>query len=109
MVGLLDPSFEEVILGRAEVRDIFRVPKFGTIAGSYVRDGSVRRGARVRLLRDNVVIHEGRIDSLRRFKEDVTEVKNDYECGISLTSFNDIKPGDVVEAYTKKEVQSKLV
>ena len=109
MVGLLDPTFKEVILGRAEVRDIFRVPKFGTIAGSYVRDGSVRRGAKVRLLRDNVVIHEGRIDSLRRFKEDVTEVKNDYECGISLTSFDDIKPGDVVEAYTQKEVQSKLV
>ncbi len=109
MVGLLDPTFEEVILGRAEVRDIFRVPKFGTIAGSYVRDGAVRRGADVRLLRDNVVIYEGKIDSLRRFKEDVTEVKNDYECGISLSSYNDIKPGDVVEAYTNKEVESKLV
>ena len=109
MVGLLDPTFEEVILGRAEVRDVFRVPKFGTIAGSYVRDGSVRRGAKVRLLRDNVVIYEGKIDSLHRFKEDVTEVKNDYECGISLSSYNDIKPGDIVEAYTQKEVQSKLV
>ena len=108
MVGLLDPTFEEVILGRAEVREVFRVPKFGTVAGSYVRDGSVRRGAKVRLLRDNVVIYEGKIDSLRRFKEDVTEVKNDYECGLSLSSYNDIKPGDVVEAYTKKEVQSKL-
>ncbi len=109
MVGLLDPTFDEVILGRAEVRDVFRVPKFGTIAGSYVREGSVRRGVQVRLLRDNVVIYEGKIDSLRRFKEDVTEVKNDYECGISLSSYNDIKPGDVVEAYTKKEVESKLV
>ena len=109
MVGLLDPTFEEVILGQAEVREIFRVPKFGTIAGSYVRDGDVRRGAEVRLLRDNVVIHEGKLDSLRRFKEDVTEVKNGYECGISLASFNDIKPGDVIEAYTKKEVQPELV
>ena len=109
MVGLLDPTFEEVILGQAEVRDIFRVPKFGTIAGSYVRDGDVRRGAEVRLLRDNVVIHEGKINSLRRFKEDVTEVKNGYECGISLASFNDIKPGDVMEAYTKKELPPKLV
>ena len=109
MVGLLDPTFEEVILGQAEVRDIFRVPKFGTIAGSYVRDGDVRRGAEVRLLRDNVVIHEGKINSLRRFKEDVTEVKNGYECGISLASFNDIKPGDVIEAYTKKELPPKLV
>ena len=109
MVGLLDPTFEEVILGQAEVREIFRVPKFGTIAGSYVRDGNVRRGAKVRLLRDNVVVHEGKLDSLRRFKEDVTEVKNGYECGISLASFNDIKPGDVIEAYTKKEVQPELV
>ena len=109
MVGLLDPTFQEVILGRAEVRDIFRVPKFGTIAGSYVREGNVRRGAEVRLLRDNVVIYEGRIDSLRRFKEDVTEVKNGYECGISLSSYNDIKPGDVVEAYTNEEVQPELV
>ena len=109
MVGLLDPTFEEVILGQAEVREIFRVPRFGTIAGSYVREGDVRRGASVRLLRDNVVIHEGKLNSLRRFKEDVTEVKNGYECGISLASFNDIKPGDVIEAYTKKEVPPELV
>ena len=109
MVGLLEPTFQELILGQAEVREIFRVPKFGTIAGSYVRDGNVRRGVEVRLLRDNVVVHEGKIDSLRRFKEDVTEVKNGYECGISLASFNDIKPGDIVEAYTKEEVQPELV
>ena len=105
MVGLLEPTFEEVSLGRAEVREIFSVPKFGRIAGSYVRDGSVRRGAQMRLLRDNVVIHEGKIDSLRRFKEDVPEVRNGYECGISLSNFNDLKPGDIVEAFTKKEVQ----
>ena len=109
MVGLLDPTFEEVILGQAEVREIFRVPRFGTVAGSYVREGDVRRGASVRLLRDNVVIHEGKLNSLRRFKEDVTEVKSGYECGISLASFNDIKPGDVIEAYTKKEVPPELV
>ncbi len=108
MLGLLDPTFKEVTLGQAEVREIFRVPKFGTIAGSYVRDGIVKRGARMRLLRDSVVIHEGKVDSLRRFKEDVAEVRNGYECGLSISNFNDIKPGDVVEAFTNEEVQPEL-
>ncbi len=108
MTGLLDPTFKEVVLGQAEVREIFRVPKFGTIAGSYIRDGSIKRNAEMRLLRDNVVIHEGKIDSLRRFKEDVREVKNGYECGISIADFNDIKPGDVFEAFTKEESQPEV-
>ena len=103
MVGLLDPTIQEVDLGRAEVRDTFRVPKFGTIAGSYVQEGVIQRNSDARLLRDNVVIYEGKIDSLRRFKEDVNEVKSGYECGISITNFNDIKIGDVIDVFTREE------
>ena len=108
MVGLLDPTIREKDLGRAEVRDTFRVPKFGVIAGSSVQDGVVRRNAQVRLLRDNVVIYEGEIDSLRRFKEDVNEVKEGYECGISIANFNDVKIGDVIQAYAHEEVAGEL-
>ena len=108
MVGLLDPTIREKDLGRVEVRDTFHVPKFGTVAGSYVQDGVVRRDAQIRLLRDNAVIYEGEIDSLRRFKEDVNEVKGGYECGISLANFNDIKIGDVIQVYTQEEVPSEL-
>ena len=108
MVGLLDPTFREKDLGRAEVRDTFRVPKFGTIAGSYVQSGLLRRNAEVRLLRDNVVIYSGELDSLRRFKDDVNEVKEGYECGISIANFNDIKVGDVIEAFTQEEVAPEL-
>ena len=91
-----------------EVRDTFRVPKFGTIAGSYVQDGLVRRDAQVRLLRDNAVIYEGEIESLRRFKEDVNEVNGGYECGISIANFNDVKIGDVIQVYTQEEVTPEL-
>jgi translation initiation factor IF-2 len=108
MVGLLDPTFREKELGRVEVRDTFHVPKFGTVAGSYVQDGLVRRDAQVRLLRDNAVIYEGEIDSLRRFKEDVNEVKGGYECGISIAKFNDVKIGDVIQVYTQEEIASEL-
>jgi len=108
MVGLLDPTIREKDLGRVEVRDTFHVPKFGTVAGSYVQDGVVRRDAQIRLLRDNAVIYEGEIDSLRRFKEDVNEVKGGYECGISIANFNDIKIGDVIQVYTQEEVPSEL-
>ena len=103
MVGLLDPTIQEVDLGRAEVRDTFRVPKFGIIAGSYVQEGVIQRNSDARLLRDNVVIYEGKIDSLRRFKEDVNEVKSGYECGISISNFNDIKVGDVIDVFTREE------
>jgi translation initiation factor IF-2 len=105
MIGMLDHTTQEKYLGRAEVRDTFKVPKFGFIAGSYVLDGIIRRNAEVRLLRDNVVIHEGKVGSLRRFKDDVSEVKSGYECGIGFESFNDIKVGDVIEAYTLEKVQ----
>ncbi|MDA2928655.1 translation initiation factor IF-2 [Acidobacteria bacterium AH-259-O06] len=108
MVGLLEPTFRETDLGRAEVRQTFRVPKFGTIAGSSVLEGVIRRNVEVRLLRDNVVIHESRIDSLHRFKDDINEVKAGYECGISIANFNDIKIGDVIEAYVREEVAPEL-
>ena len=108
MVGLLEPTFKEVDLGRAEVRDTFRVPKFGTIAGSYVQEGVIQRNTDARLLRDNVVIYEGKIDSLRRFKEDVNEVKSGYECGISISNFNDIKVGDLIDVFTREEATPDL-
>lgn len=100
MLSTLSPVEKEVYLGRAEVRQVFRIAKIGTIAGCYVLDGIIRRDSRVRLLRDNVVIHEGRIGSLRRFKDDAREVKTGFECGIGLERFHDLKPGDEIEAFT---------
>ena len=100
MLNTLSPVEKEVFLGRAEVRQVFRVAKVGTIAGCYVVEGTVRRDAKVRLLRDNVVVHEGRIDSLRRFKDDAKEVKTGFECGIGLERYQDLKPGDEIEAFT---------
>jgi translation initiation factor IF-2 len=102
--GMLDPVFREVQLGRAEVRNAFRIPKVGTVAGSYVLDGSIKRDAEVRLLRDNVVVFKGKIASLRRFKEDVSEVRNGMECGISIQNYGDIKVGDVIEAFATERV-----
>ena len=105
MEGLLEPTFKEVTLGRAEVRETFKVPKVGTIAGCYILEGRVARNAEVRLLRDNVVIFEGKLGSLRRFKDDVSEVKEGFECGIGLAGYNDIKLGDVIEAFVMEKVQ----
>ncbi len=104
MEGLLEPKFQEVVLGRAEVRATFKVPGVGTVAGCYVVDGKVARNAQVRLLRDNVVVYEGRIASLKRFKDDVREVQAGYECGIGIERFNDIKEGDVIEAFEMQQV-----
>ena len=98
------PKFEEKYLGRVEVRDTFRVPKLGMVAGSYVTDGNVQRAASVRLLRDGVVMYEGKLASLRRFKDDVKEVASGYECGIGLEGYSDIKNGDVLEIYLVEEV-----
>ena len=109
MEGLLEPTFTEVTLGRAEVRDTFKVPKIGVIAGCYVSDGKVLRSAEIRLLRDNVVVFEGKIGSLRRFKDDAGEVKEGFECGIGLAGYNDIKVGDVIEAFTMEKVQPTTV
>lgn len=101
--GMLEPVYEEVVQGRAEVRELFKVPKVGIIAGCMVTDGSIKRGAQARLLRDNVVVHEGRVESLRRFKDDAKEVSLGYECGIGLGNFNDLKIGDVIESFTKEQ------
>jgi translation initiation factor IF-2 len=102
--GMLKPEFEEVQLGTAEVREVFRVPRIGNIAGSLVRTGVIRRNAKARLIRDGVVVADNlSIDSLRRFKDDATEVRDGYECGIGLGSFNDIKIDDVIETFELRE------
>ncbi|NLW24738.1 MAG: translation initiation factor IF-2 [Clostridia bacterium] len=106
--GLLAPEIKEVELGHAEVRAIFKVPKVGTIAGSYVTEGKITRSAKIRIVRDGVVIHDGEIASLKRFKDDVREVTAGYECGIGIEKFNDIKEGDILEAYTFEEVKREL-
>ena len=103
--GLLDPVFEEVVTGQAEVRQTFKLSSVGTIAGCYVTDGVIERNSLVRVLRDGIVIFEGKMASLKRFKDDVKEVKNGFECGITIEKFNDIKEGDVIEASVMKEVE----
>ncbi|MEX1311057.1 MAG: translation initiation factor IF-2 [Candidatus Sulfomarinibacteraceae bacterium] len=108
MVGLLDPIFKEEELGHAEVREVFKVPKIGAIAGCKVTDGVITRTAKARLLRDNVVIYEGELASLRRFKDDASEVRQGFECGIGLARYQDIKEGDVIEAYKMVEVTPEL-
>ncbi len=108
IVGMMDSTFEERTLGRAEVRETFNVPKVGTIAGSYVTDGTIERNKLARLVRDGVVIFEGKISSLRRFKDDTKEVHSGYECGIGLENYNDIKIGDVLECYYLEEIKPEL-
>jgi len=105
MKGMLAPKFREVILGHAQVRQVFRVTGAGTVAGSYVTDGNVRRNAQVRLLRDNIVIFEGKLSSLKRFKDDAREVASGYECGIGLENYNDIKENDVIECFIQEEIE----
>ena len=109
MVGLLAITYKEISLGRADVRDTFRITKVGTVAGCYIQDGKITREAQIRLLRDNVVVHLGKVRSLRRFKDDVTEVKSGMECGISLENYNDVKIGDVIEAYVKERVAEPAI
>ena len=106
--GMLDPDIKEVELGQAEIRSIFKVPKVGAVAGCYVTDGKLNRNARVRVVRDGVVIHDGNLASLKRFKDDVKDVASGYECGLSIERFNDIKEGDILEAYTFEEVKRAL-
>ncbi|MDZ5473437.1 translation initiation factor IF-2 [Bacillus sp. 31A1R] len=105
MKGMLDPEFQEKITGQAEVRQTFKVSKVGTIAGSYVTDGKITRGSGVRVIRDGIVVFEGEIDALKRFKDDAKEVSQGYECGITIKNFNDVKEGDVIEAYIMEEVE----
>jgi translation initiation factor IF-2 len=106
--GMLTPEQKENQLGLVEVREVYRISKVGTVAGCYVLEGVVRRGAKVRLLRDNVVVHDGELDSLKRFKDDVREVKSGFECGLSLRNYNDIEKGDQLEVYEIVEVSRTL-
>ncbi len=105
MKGMLAPKFEEVIIGHAEVRETYKVSKVGTVTGCYVLDGKIQRGCSVRVLRDNIVIHEGELASLRRFKDDVKEVASGYECGMQVEKFNDIKVGDIIECFVMEQIK----
>jgi len=108
MEGLLPPTLREQVLGQAEVRETFSVPRIGTIAGSYVTEGNIRRNAKCRLLRDGVQIYEGRVGSLKRFKDDAREVASGFECGIGIEGYNDVKVGDVIEAFAIEEERASL-
>ncbi len=108
MEGMLAPSVEEVIMGTIEVREVFKISKIGTVAGCYVTDGALKRNTRVRIIRNGIVVHTGNIDALKRFKDDVSEVKTGYECGISIKGFNDILVGDTIEGFDTKEVKRTL-
>ena len=108
MSGMLAPEFKQQIIGLAEVRDVFKSPKFGAVAGCMVTEGTVKRSSPIRVLRDNVVIYEGELESLRRFKDDVAEVKNGYECGIAVKNYNDVRAGDQIEVYEIVEIQRTL-
>lgn len=108
MEGMLEPTSEEVITGNIEVREVYKITKIGTVAGCYVTEGLVKRSNRVRLVRDGIVVHTGEINQLKRFKDDVAEIKNGYECGVSIKNFHDIEVGDIIEGFTEKEVKRKL-
>ncbi len=108
MEGMLDPDTEEIIVGNVEIRETFKITKVGTVAGCMVKDGYIKRNNPIRLIREGIVVYEGEMGQLKRFKDDVQEVKNGYECGLSIKNFNDIKVGDVVESYETREVKRKL-
>ena len=108
LVGLMAPELRETLLGNAEIREVFTVSKIGKVAGCYVSEGIVKRGAKVRLLRDDVVIHEGSLSTLKRFKDDVREVQQNYECGMSFESYNDLKVGDIIECFDVEEITPEL-
>ena len=108
MTGLLEPTIKETYQGRAQVKETFRIPKVGTIAGCSVIDGIIKRDSEVRLLRDNNVVFTGKVGSLRRFKDDASEVRNGMECGINLQNFNDVKKGDVIEAFVTERVAAEI-
>jgi translation initiation factor IF-2 len=108
ILGMMESTYEERVLGMADVREVFHVPKVGSIAGCYITDGKIQRGKKIRLIRDGVIVHEGNISSLRRFKDDVKEVLSGYECGIGIENYNDIKVGDVIECYYLEEIKPEL-
>ncbi len=105
MKGLLEPEYEEVIYGQAEVRELYKVSRIGTIAGCMVVDGKMLRDSSVRLIRDGVVVYEGQMGSLKRFKDDAREVAQGFECGITIENFNDIKEGDIIESHGEVEIE----
>ena len=105
MKGMLEPVYEEVIIGQAEVRQTYKASKIGTIAGSFVTDGKITKDCGVRLIRDGIVVYEGKLGSLKRFKDDAKEVSNGYECGITIENFNDIKEGDLIEGFIQQQVE----
>ena len=105
MKGMLSPKFKERVIGHAEVRELWKVSKVGTVEGCYVQDGKIQRGCQVRVLRDNIVIHEGDLASLRRFKDDVKEVQEGYECGMQIEKFDDVHMGDVIECFVMEEIK----
>jgi translation initiation factor IF-2 len=104
MKGMLAPKYKENIIGHAEVRETYKVSKVGTVCGCYCTDGKIQRGCKVRILRDNIVVHEGELASLRRFKDDVKEVAAGYECGMQVEKFNDIKVGDIIECFVMEQI-----
>jgi len=108
MEGLLEPVHEEIFEGRAEIRELFKTPKTGVISGSYVTEGKMARNSNIRVLRNGTVIHDGKILSLRRFKDDVKDVQSGFECGIGIDGFDDLQVGDILETYTTKEVARRL-
>ena len=105
MIGMLDPEYKEEVLGKVLIREIFKVPGIGIVGGAYVTEGKVLRNAEVRLVRDGIVIHEGKISSLRRFKDDAKEVNQGYECGIGIEKYNDIKIDDTIECFQMVEIK----
>jgi translation initiation factor IF-2 len=108
LTGMLDARYEEKIIGLAEVKDVFKSPKFGSVAGSIVTEGTVKRDQPIRVLRENVVIYEGELESLRRFKDDVNEVRSGTECGIAVKNYTDVRPGDQIEVFERVEVKRTL-
>jgi translation initiation factor IF-2 len=108
MEGMLEPTYREQVQGRVDVRQTFNIQGVGTVAGCYVTEGKIQRGNLVRLLRDNVVVHEGKLASLKRFKDDVREVAAGYECGLSIEGYQDLKQGDVIEAYERIPVVRRI-
>jgi translation initiation factor IF-2 len=108
MEGMLSPEIKEEITGTAEIREAFKITKVGTVAGCFVKEGKLLRSSKVRIIRDGIVIYTGELGTLKRFKEDVKEVSNGYECGLNIHNFNDIKVGDFVEGFTEFEVKKKL-
>ena len=106
---MLEPVFKEKYQGRAQVRDVFRISKVGNVAGCMVTDGLIRRDSEVRVLRDNVVVFTGKIESLKRFKNDASEVKTGFECGLTVRNFSDVKPGDVIEAFETEKVAAEAL